>query len=296
MQLFFWRGKARNFGDELNTLIWPRLLSNFFDDDPAEVFLGIGSILEAGHAACALKVAAGAGYGGYAPAPTLDASWVVHWVRGPRTARRLGLPESYGLGDPAMLLPQAIWRSSPPGDAIGFMPHHDSLGRGAWHEAASAAGVKLIDPHGDPAAIIAAIGSCRVLLSEAMHGVIVADTLRVPWIALRPLAPVHHAKWLDWAETLDLRIEFQRLAASSLTERLHASPLTSCRLGRLMADRSAAAVGHVARGHFIAIAAQALAQAAVAAPQLSTVTALDRCQTQMLDRLDRLRRDPRRRA
>ena len=107
MQLFFWRGEARNFGDELNTLIWPRLLPNFFDDDPAEVFLGIGSILEAGHAARALKVAAGAGYGGYAPAPTLDASWVVHWVRGPRTARRLGLPESYGLGDPAMLLPQA---------------------------------------------------------------------------------------------------------------------------------------------------------------------------------------------
>jgi hypothetical protein len=55
-------------------------------------------------------------------------------------------------------------------------------------------------------------------------------------------------------------------------------------------------VRHLARSHFIAIAAQALAQAAVAAPQLSTVTALDRCQTQMLDRLDRLRRDPRRRA
>jgi succinoglycan biosynthesis protein ExoV len=135
-----------------------------------------------------------------------------------------------------------------------------------------------------------------VLLSEAMHGVIVADTLRVPWIALRPLAPVHHAKWLDWAETLDLRIEFQRLAASSLTERLHASPLTSCRLGRLIANRSAPAARRLARSHFIAIAAQALAQAAVAAPQLSTVTALDRCQTQMLDRLDRLRRDPRRRA
>ena len=126
-----------------------------------------------------------------------------------------------------------------------------------------------------------------MLLSEAMHGAIVADTLRVPWIALRPLVPVHHAKWHDWAATLDLRIEFQRLAASSLTERLHASPLTSCRLGRLVVSRSAEAVRRLARSRFIAIAAQALAQAALAAPQLSDATALDRCQTRMLDRLGR---------
>ncbi len=109
MQLYRWQGKTRNFGDELNTLIWPRLLPDFFDDDPAEVFLGIGSILDARHAADAVKLAAGAGYGGYEPLPALDASWVIHWVRGPRTARLLGLPESRGLGDPAMLLPQAGW-------------------------------------------------------------------------------------------------------------------------------------------------------------------------------------------
>ena len=50
MQLYCWRGTAPNFGDELNTLLWPRLLPDFFDDDPAELFLGIGSVLEARHA------------------------------------------------------------------------------------------------------------------------------------------------------------------------------------------------------------------------------------------------------
>ena len=85
-----------------------------------------------------------------------------------------------------MLLP---WPSADGGgDTIGFMPHFESLARGAWAEAAAAAGITLIDPRGDPAAIIAAIGACRLLLSEAMHGVIVADAMRVPWIALRPLA------------------------------------------------------------------------------------------------------------
>ena len=77
-----------------------------------------------------------------------------------------------------------------------------------------------------------AIGDCRLLLSEAMHGVIVADAMRVPWIAMRPLVSVHRAKWLDWADTLDLRVRFQRLAASSLAERLHASSLAATRRGR----------------------------------------------------------------
>ena len=66
------------------------------------------------------------------------------------------------------------------------------------------AGVTLIDPRDDPLSIIAAIGKCRVLMSEALHGIIVADALRVPWIAIRPLAPIHRPKWTDWAETLDL--------------------------------------------------------------------------------------------
>jgi polysaccharide pyruvyl transferase len=204
-----------------------------------------------------------------------------------------------------MLLPQAGFcrsRCSGPAPghatqgAIGFMPHYESAGCGAWHEAASAAGVQLIDPRGNPAAIIAAIGSCRVLLSEAMHGAIVADTLRVPWIALRPLVPLHHAKWHDWAATLDLRVEFEGLAASSLTELLHASPLMSCRLGRLVVNRTAGRVRRLARSHFIAIAARALTQAAAATPQLSEPKALDRCQTRMLERLDAVRRDPRRSA
>ncbi len=109
MQLYRRQGHARNFSDELNTLIWPRLLPDFFDDDPAEIFLGIGSLLDARHAATPVKLVADAGYGGYERLPTLDATWVIHWVRGPHTCRALGLPDSAGLGDPAMLLPIAGW-------------------------------------------------------------------------------------------------------------------------------------------------------------------------------------------
>jgi succinoglycan biosynthesis protein ExoV len=290
VQLYTWRGAVRNFGDELNTVLWPPLLPDFFDDDPAELFLGIGSVLDARHDTTAVKLVAGAGYGGYQALPVLDASWVVHWVRGPRTARLLGLPEACGLGDPAMLLPGP---GSGSARSIGFMPHFESLARGAWAEAAAAAGVTLIDPRGDQRAILAAIGDCRVLLSEAMHGVIVADAMRVPWIALRPLAPVHRAKWYDWADALELQVRFHPLAASSLPELLHGSPLAASRRGRRLLDRADAVLAGAAWRRIIEQAAQSLTAAAAAPPQLSSAAALDRCRTRMLERLDALRRNPR---
>lgn len=288
MQLYHWSGAARNFGDELNTLLWPRLLPGFFDDDPAERFLGIGSVLDARHDAGAVKLVAGTGYGGYRAPPTLDTNWIIHWVRGPLTARQLSLPEACGLGDPAMLLPGPCAG----GLSIGFMPHFESLERGAWVEAAHAAGITLIDPRGDPSAILASIGACRVMLSEAMHGVIVADAMRVPWIALRPLVSIHRAKWQDWAGALGLRLRFQLLAASSLAERLHASPLAAPRRCRHLLDLAHPTLHAAARRRFIEQAARSLTAAAASAPQLSTATALDRCRTLMLDRLDALRRDP----
>ena len=87
---------------------------------------------------------------------------------------------------------------------LGFIPHFESLNRGAWQEVAALAGVTLIDPRDDPLVVLGAISRCRVVISEALHGIIVADALRVPWIAIRPLAPIHRPKWFDWAETLDV--------------------------------------------------------------------------------------------
>ncbi len=301
MLLYRWQGEARNFGDELNTLLWPRLLPDLLDDDPDALLLGIGSVLDARHAKAVTKVVAGAGYGGYAEPATLDESWVIHWVRGPLTARRLRLSPACGLGDPAMLLPLAgLGRptdgQSSGGRSVGFMPHFESLTHGAWAVAASLAGVELIDPRIDPIAIIAAIANCRMLVSEAMHGIIVADALRVPWVARLPLAPIHRPKWQDWAEVLDLQIEFQPGCASSLPEWLHASWLSGRHRGRRFMQLAEPWLTGVARQRFVAAAARALSDAAAAPPQLSSSTALDRSQARMLERLEVLRRDPLRAA
>ena len=289
MILYHWRGVVRNFGDELNTVLWPALLPDFFDDDPAERFLGIGSVLDRRHDGGGLKLVAGSGYGGYQGPPALDPQWDIRWVRGRRTARVLGLPDDLGLGDPASLLPLCGFAPANRPRRIGFMPHFESAMDGAWDSAASATGITLIDPRGDPLAVTAAIAGCHVLLSEAMHGVIVADSLGVPWIAIEPLAPIHRPKWLDWADTLNLTIRFQRLAPSSLLERARLSGVSAFHAGRGLLDRHGGRLRRVAPDWFRDRAARSLRLAAMAEPQLSCRFALDRCQSRMLEHLRVLR-------
>ena len=298
MILYRWQGVSCNFGDELNTVLWPKLLPDFFDDNPSIRFLGIGSVLDRRHGPETIKLVAGSGYGGYEPRPRLDGRWIIHWVRGPRTAATLGLPGTLALGDPAALVPSVLGLRAAGGSGIGFMPHFESAARGAWHLAAERAGVRLIDPRGSPLDILAAIGHCKVLLSEALHGVIVADALRVPWVAIQPRVRVHRSKWADWAETIDMRLRFHGLPASTLAEWAGGLPLGSRHPGRQWMDRRIAAMASAhplvlqSSEHLVVRAARALQLASRVAPQLSTDNALDRCQSRMLDAVQAIRRNP----
>ena len=292
MILYQWRGQERNFGDELNSLLWPRLLPGFFDLDESTRFLGIGSILDGRHDRVATKLVAGSGYGGYEASIAPDETWIVHWVRGRRTAHLLGLPPTLGLGDPGSLVPLAGLMPARENRDIGFMPHFESAIRGAWREVSAAAGMTLIDPRDDPLAVIAAIGKCRVIVSEALHGIIVADSLRVPWIAIRPLAPIHRPKWMDWSETLDLAVEFHTLRPSTALERAHLTYLSHFHIGRNVLTRHAERLRGIARDRHIDQATEALRMVAGADPQLSRDTLLDEAQSRMMEAIALLQRAP----
>jgi succinoglycan biosynthesis protein ExoV len=290
--LYQWRGPERNFGDELNSYLWPRLLPDFFDEVAETRFLGIGSILDSRHQHTPMKVVAGSGYGGYEPWIPLDETWIVHWVRGPRTASLLGLPPALGIGDPGSLVPLAGLTPLRTDLYVGFMPHFESAGRGAWREASALAGVTMIDPRDDPLTVIAAIGKCKVLMSESLHGIIVADALRVPWIAIQPLAPIHRAKWVDWAESLELAIEFSVLRPSSALEHAHLTAVARFHRGRGLLRHEAARLRGIARNWYIEKAADALRAAAKAEPRLSRNALLDNAQTRMMEAIDALKRTP----
>lgn len=279
MKMYFYRGRAPNFGDELNDWLIPKVFPNFFDEDEREIFLGIGSVLYDFFPASAKKIVFGTGYGGYTAAPVLDASWDVFCVRGPRTAQVLGLGADVVAGDAAILIHQHRPVAAKAGRDIGFIPHFESIGRGHWRRACDLAGVRFIDPRDPVEVVLDTIQSCRFVITEAMHGAIVSDALRVPWTAVLPFDQRHHMKWFDWAESLDMTPSFRHLAPSSLREAYKALRLEDPAWMRGGAGKMVARAADVA---FIAAAAATLKLAAARAPNLSSDAALDR----VLDKLN----------
>jgi hypothetical protein len=230
LKLTYWCDAVPNFGDALNQWLWPRLLPGFFDDDPRELFIGIGSIIFNDYPAAATKLVFGSGYGGYTSPPRIDATWDIRFVRGPRTAMTLGLDPAFGLGDAATLI-REVWEQLPAAAthrAVSFMPHWESALYGDWEAVCREAGVGLIDPRWPVERVLSAIRGSGLLVTEAMHGAIVADALRVPWIPFQPLRE-NCNKWLDWAESQGLEIQFSPSARSTWLE-LASNVLESGRL------------------------------------------------------------------
>jgi len=222
LDLFYYRGSEPNFGDELNQWMWPRLVQDCWDDQDNTLFVGIGSVLETKFPKDKMKIVFGSGYGGYGAAPTLDEKWKIFFVRGKNTAKTLGIDEKFGIGDSAILLRslfnKTINKQQYKKYAVSFMPHFKSLSFGHWELAAKLAGINFIDPRQGVETIISQILASELMLAEAMHGAIVADALRVPWISLEPMNSLNRMKWFDWASALNIQLASEKLAASSLPE------------------------------------------------------------------------------
>jgi succinoglycan biosynthesis protein ExoV len=103
-----------------------------------------------------------------------------------------------------------------PGDpvvrsGVGFIPHHFSIAKWDWRKLCAETGLIYIDPGGSPIEIVEQIGKLERVVTEAMHGAIVADALRTPWVALK-INPVNYTgKWEDWGSSISTSVYFQIL-------------------------------------------------------------------------------------
>ncbi len=186
-----------NFGDALNFWIWDKLLPQAGSTlRPDLIFLGIGTLLNRDlPPGPKLVFGAGAGYG---PAPVVDASWDIRFVRGLDSAVALGLDPSQALLDPAYLVGFLV-NSKPMVYPISLMPRFDSV-TPELAERCRKAGVHLIDPRGAVESILQHIARSGALLSETLHGAVVADALRIPWLPILTAEKnvTHAFKWYDW--------------------------------------------------------------------------------------------------
>lgn len=291
MRIVYYRGVHPNFGDELNTWMWPRILPGFFDDDGQVLFMGIGSIIDAHYDQAATKVIFGTAFvPQYNRMPDLTrGDWDVYFVRGPRTARLLNLSPALSLGDSAILIRTLVnYRQRNP-EVVSFIPHWESLERGNWQQVCRLAGINLIDPRRPVEEVITELLRSRLVIAEAMHGAIVSDALRVPWVPLLPIDDMHRAKWFDWAEALGMVLDPYRLWPSSLPEAkvaLARHPalvrLTNSIVSSPACDLSEKAVTH--------LAAHRLTRLAKAIPVLSEDNILNSVTERMLDKVHQLRR------
>ncbi len=223
MKLYFARDPVGNFGDDLNPWLWSRLIPQLFDNNAAELFIGIGTILNTSIGEEIprepLKVVFGAG-AGYGLMPPIDHRWKFYCVRGPLTAKAAKLPLDCAITDPAILVKSLIESPESTTQGVAFMPHHATALRLAAEQidlraVCQTAGVRYIDPCGDVDISLLSIRRTSLLITEALHGAVVADALRIPWIPVRIYEHILAFKWRDWCASLGF--QYRPHAASLLT-------------------------------------------------------------------------------
>lgn len=292
MKLYFYRGVRPNFGDELNWWMWPKIFGEVFDQSTENLFLGIGSILFSSHPESMKKIVFGSGYGGYTAAPRIDEKWDVRFLRGKFTAKALGLSADLAVGDSAILLRSVVDYGEPrqKRHKFSYMPHWESAAIGLWKDVCELVGINYIDPCGEIEFVLDEILSSEVVITEAMHGAIVSDALRVPWIAAQPIHSSHRAKWEDWASVLDLKIRMEPIRPSGFLELLIAKIGQRGRISSKLQFHGKSLNG-IRHDAFVIRAAEQLQSVARNEPQLSPDSAIQRAHQRMMDEVAQLKQD-----
>lgn len=211
MEIIFCDVKGGNFGDHLNVKLWPALLPNISSIAPNEAILGVGTLQGMQIPQHIQKVHL-FGTGAYAddPGKWLDKNkFQFHFVRGPLTAERWGCPGN-GLIDGAALILHCSLKDAPirPSKKIGYIPHHTSDNFANYQRIADLAGFEYISTLGyDTEKFISQVKSCDYIITEALHGAILADLFRKPWCPVRSGDYINEFKWSDWAQSIGFQYE-----------------------------------------------------------------------------------------
>jgi succinoglycan biosynthesis protein ExoV len=284
MLLYYHKDPLGNFGDDLNPWLFNRLLPGMFDgevahdpakrgqiDDDSTLFVGIGTLLNDRVPARPHKIvfASGAGYGA---TPAVDARWRFSCVRGPLTCRMLGLEPSMAVTDGAVLVRTIVDGPHPDARDVAYMPHCSTARNVDCADICERAGLVYIDPQRAVDDVLDAIRRSQVLITEALHGAIVADALRIPWMPVAGESAILSVKWQDWCQSLGFEYRPTKLPTLWGTGR---QPTLAGRLR--LAAKTAMAVATLRR------------LKRKGRPGMSADAALDRATDELRERLARLR-------
>ncbi|AVA25217.1 polysaccharide pyruvyl transferase family protein [Rhizobium sp. NXC24] len=312
MKPFHWESTHGNFGDDLNLWLWDFLLPGLRDVHNETLLVGVGTVLNTlilpldGH-----KLVIGSGFG-YGSLPEMGdkTKWDIRSVRGPLTAEKVGLPKDMGIIDPAaMVTEMPEFKNLPKTNRRTFVPHWESAAAGLWPEICKTVGLSYLDPRGEAKAVIREIATSELIVAESMHGAILADAFRVPWIAVSTSRAINSFKWNDWARSLGVTYAPKHIPVSTRAEAIakgarfwgvgferdeqSVRELEKDRQGGTMvlADPEQTRLRVIAKQALAVPSALALWQASKAKPQLSADAALASRKQRFFDVIEGVRRD-----
>jgi succinoglycan biosynthesis protein ExoV len=219
MKYIYYQDPNGNFGDDLNGWLWPF----FFGEENLEndyAFLGIGSILFNNFELInkikdQRKIVFGTGIRPTYESFNIDKSWDIKFLRGPLSSYALNNEFDF-ITDAAYTIRlldsfKALQNSNKKYE-VSVMPYFKSVNLFDWKSICDKLGFHYISPLSENGVefTLSEIASSKFLITEAMHGAILADALRVPWnryVLTTPITEgsmVSEFKWMDWLYSVGL--------------------------------------------------------------------------------------------
>jgi len=221
VDLFYCKIDFGNFGDDMNEWFWNETFPDHGDIAPGTTMLGIGSLLWRENVEDfdrVLVMGSGAGVG---KLPDKVDHVNFAFVRGPMTAAQFGLPPSVGISDPACYVPRLEeFQGLGAGKGTIVVPHCSTARLPVdWAKIAGDAGMRFVSPSDESKAVIRRIAAAELVITESLHGAIIADAFRVPWIPMAISPQFGSFKWLDWGKSIET--EFEVTTAMSALKRAY---------------------------------------------------------------------------
>jgi succinoglycan biosynthesis protein ExoV len=206
MEIIYWKSSIQNFGDEFNKDFWNKCLdSEILSSHVDEAILGIGSILHFDVGSYQKIHVMGSGTSKEKLKLNNKDSYQFWFVRGPLTAKVLGLDSSLGISDPAILVPDLYKMdlSDCKKKFKTYIPHYASAINANLKWACDLIGFEYLAPTDSLENIVKTIVSSELVVTESLHGAIIADAYGIPWVpASSPFISRAAFKWQDWCLTI----------------------------------------------------------------------------------------------
>lgn len=221
MEYIYYKAKKGNFGDDLNGWLWPKFFGESNSND--DYFLGIGSMLfnenkmldKLTHKK---KIVFGSGVKPSNTSLNINETWDIQFLRGPLSVGALGNKYEY-ISDAAYALRLikdfGIIKNVEKKYEVSLMPYFHSVEYFNWEDISKKLGYHYISPLSKSGVehTLTEIAASRFIISEAMHGAIIADALRIPWSRFILSTPytegqmISEFKWMDWLYSVQLLID-----------------------------------------------------------------------------------------